>query len=63
MDFQAGHVKHNPETGEIALRTSFPESLLPNLAWLVSTLNLGARNARTADVADWADLFIPQEGS
>jgi hypothetical protein len=62
ITYQAGHIKHNPETGEVALRTIFPEDQgqqLANMAWLIGTKNIGARNASAADVADWDDLFTP----
>lgn len=61
-DYAEGHVKRNPETGEVALRTIFPENQGPQLAsmaWLVSTLNVGARSAKTEDVEGWDDLFPP----
>ena len=41
---ETGHVKHNPETGEVALRTIFPTDQGPQLAamaWLVATKNMG----------------------
>ena len=63
MTYQPGHVKRNPETQEIALRTTFDEAILPQLAWLVSTLTWGARNVHTADVEAWEDLFVPEAGS
>ena len=59
---ETGHVKHNPETGEVALRTIFPTDKGPQLAamaWLVATKNIGARNASDADVADWETLYEP----
>jgi hypothetical protein len=62
MSYETGHVKHNPETGEVALRTIFPTDQGPqlaNMAWLVATKNIGARNASDADVADWDDLYEP----
>lgn len=62
MSYETGHVKHNPDTGEVALRTIFPTDQGPQLAgmaWLVATKNIGARNASNADVADWDDLYEP----
>lgn len=61
MTYQPGHVKRNPETQEVALRTTFDEDIdsLAHLAWLVSTLTWGARNARTAEVEAWDDLLVP----
>ena len=57
-----GHIKRNPETGDVAIRTIFPEDSSPqlaNMAWLVATPNVGARHCKSADVEDWADLYIP----
>jgi hypothetical protein len=65
--FQAGHVKRNPLTGEVALRTHFPEDdpQLAVLAWSVIAERVGARSAQTSDVAEWDDLFVPdsEDGS
>lgn len=61
-NYQEGHVKHNPATKEVALRTIFPEDQGPQLAsmaWLVATVNTGARSAKTEDVDAWEDVFIP----
>ena len=61
-EYQTGHVKRNPETGETALRTIFPEDQGPqlaNMAWLVATKNMGARNSKTEDVEGWDDVFVP----
>ena len=64
--FLAGHIKRNPDGGEVAVRTIFPEDQGPQLAglaWLVASPNIGARNAATGEVAGWADLYTPEEGS
>jgi hypothetical protein len=60
-EFHQGHVKRNAATAEVAIRTSFDESVpqLASMAWLVATMNIGARNATTAEVADWDDLYEP----
>lgn len=63
MSYEKCHVKRNPETGEVALRTQFPEDRTPRLAgmaWLVSTPNIGSRHAHTNEVESWDDLFIPE---
>lgn len=64
MIYLAGHVKRNAETNEIAMRTTFSDDTsvpqMARLAWLVSTVSMGARNAYTAEVESWADLFIPE---
>jgi hypothetical protein len=61
-----GHVKRDPETGCVAIRTIFPEDQGPqlaNMAWLVATPNQGARHATTAEVEGWDDLYEPNAGS
>jgi len=57
--YATGALKRDPVTKAVAIRTQFPEDMLPELAWLVATTNIGARNARSSDVADWDDLDIP----
>lgn len=62
-----GHVKRNPTTNEVALRTGFSEETpqMAALAWCVATPAQGARTAATADVASWEDLYVapPPEGA
>ena len=55
-----GHIKRDPATKAVAVRTQFPEDMLPDLAWLVATVNLGARNAKTSEVHAWEDLYSPE---
>lgn len=57
--YEQGHVKRNAKTGEVAIRTTFAEDQFPNMAWLVSSTNLGARNADQSDVDGWDDLYTP----
>lgn len=61
--YQPGHLKHNPETLEVALRTSFPENdeRLARMAWAIVGPRFGAKHASTDQVADWVDLFTPPE--
>lgn len=61
MTYQHGHAKRNPSTGELAYRTTFDETnaQLAGYAWLVIG-DRGARNASTAEVADWDDLHTPE---
>ena len=57
---ETGTVKRNPETGDVALRTAFPEgqnSQLDAMAWLVATTTMGARHAASAEVESWDDLY------
>lgn len=55
----AGHVKHNVETGAVAVRTVFDSTQFPNMVWLIATTGNGAQNGREDDVLGWADLFTP----
>lgn len=60
--YETGHVKRNSETGDVALRTIFPEDQGPqlaNMAWLVATPNSGARHAGTPEIDSWTDLYTP----
>lgn len=60
--YLAGAIKHNAETDEVALRTIFPEDQGPqmaNMAWLIATKNVGARNAPSSEVETWTDLYTP----
>ena len=65
--YHPGHVKRNPATNEVALRTGFSEDTpqMAALAWCVATPAQGARTAATADVASWEDLYVapPPEGA
>jgi hypothetical protein len=60
-DYLPGHIKRNPDTGEVAIRTMFDESLteLEHLAWLGATIGAGPRHHRTSDVDHWDDLHFP----
>lgn len=58
--YQAGHVKRNPETGAVAIRTIFEDGVFPGVqGWLQATTNIGAHHRATADVEGWEDLHIP----
>ena len=60
-EYQTGHIKRDTETGNVAIRTIFPEgeAEMINMAWLVATKNIGARNAATSAVEAWPDLYVP----
>lgn len=58
-----GHIKRNPDSGEVAIRTIFDIPELAHMAWLIATANSGARYVGDDVVADWTDLFVPEEGS
>jgi len=59
MSYQTNHVKRNPTTGEVALRTQFAEASDPGRAWLVISPSTTSRFAPTSEVRNWVDLFIP----
>lgn len=61
MDYKPLHVKRNPESGAVAIRTVFEEvGALAEHAWLVATPNAGAISKTTADVDGWDDLYTPE---
>ena len=59
VDYAAGSLKHNKETGSVAVRTVFDGEQFPNMAWLVATVGMGAQNAGDRDVFDWEDIYEP----
>lgn len=69
MTYQEGHVRRNPATREVAVRTTFPDDvsnpMMARLAWLIGTTSMGARNAHTSEVEQpgWVDLFVPEPES
>lgn len=61
MSYQAGHVKRDPVTGTVAVRTVFPDDEnFAGMQWLTATTGRGAHNKATADVEGWDDLFVPE---
>lgn len=52
-----GHVKRNPSTGDVAVRTAFPEDDYPDMAWTVVTSRSGATTKPSSYVDGWDDLF------
>ena len=61
MSYSQGHVKRDPATGNVAIRTQFDDSIpeLAAMAWLVATALVGAKHATTAEVDGWDDLYTP----
>jgi hypothetical protein len=55
-NYLAGHVKHHPETHQVAIRTRHQN---PDMAWSVATSSSGARHCVDAAVQDWQDLYVP----
>lgn len=58
-DYPVGHVKHDPKTGSVAIRTVFSGDQFPNMTWLVATTGMGAQNAGDRDVIEWEDIYTP----
>lgn len=59
MTYSQGHVKRNPDTGEVAVRTQYPEGLssqMDAMAWCVASPTTGPRSASTDEVGVWTDL-------
>lgn len=63
--FATGHVKRNPETGAVAVKTHFPadDPVLGRRAWQMATVNTGGRAVTESEVLGWDDLYVPEEGS
>ena len=63
MSYDKGHIKRDPDTGAVAIRTMFPENQgqhLANMAWLIATPNMRARHSVTADIEACDDLHVPE---
>jgi hypothetical protein len=58
--YAAGHVKRNPATGEVALRTQFGSPELAEQHWVVSNLASSAKHMSTAAVEQWEDIYVPE---
>lgn len=66
MTYATGHVKRNPATNEVAVRTIFDPEDGPQFAaaaWLIASTGSGPRSAKTEDVESWDDVYTPTEGS
>lgn len=59
--YQEGHIKHNIDNGEVAIRTHFGETdeRIAQMAWIIASARFGVRHAPTSTVADWPDLYTP----
>lgn len=61
MTYFRGHVKRDPISGEVAVRTVFPLGNDPEsqkLEWLCAGWGTGPRNTNTQEVEEWADIFV-----
>jgi hypothetical protein len=62
--FATGHIKRNPATGAVAIRTRFPDDeAYGKRAWQIANVNVAPRSATTDEVAGWDDLFVPEAAS
>lgn len=60
-DYATGHVKRDPASGSVAVRTHFPDNAdFVSMTWLVSHVAHGPQNVATSAVEGWDDLFVPQ---
>ena len=63
-DCLEGHVKRDPITGAVAIRTNQPlsspaGSFAVTQAWLVATTFSGAHFVSGETVIDWDDIYLP----
>lgn len=60
-NYLMGHVKRDPETGEVAIRNYFDEAnpQLAKMAWRAAGPRGGSRHLTTAEVEGWDDLYTP----
>lgn len=63
MTYKAGHIKRDPVTGHVGIRTVLQanQPATQQYAWSVSAHDVGSRNLSDADVADWEDLYVPPD--
>lgn len=61
--YREGHIKHDPITNSVAIRTIFPEDqpAYADSAWIVTGTKKGASCAPTSVVESWNDLYSPSE--
>lgn len=65
MPYLQGHVKRNPDTGAVAVRSRFPDDRpeFERFQWSVASPVSGPKALGTSDVESWDDLFVPEAGS
>lgn len=65
MSYATGHIKRNPDTGAVAIRSRFPDDKpeFERFQWHVANPITGPKSCSTADVESWDDLFVPEAGS
>jgi hypothetical protein len=61
-EYREGHIKHQPETKSVAIRTMFPEiGDYASSAWLTVSSGQGGSFVPTSTVEAWIDLYEPPE--
>ena len=62
MDCIPGHIKHNPATFEVAVRTTFQATndKLAQMLWLKSSPSQGAKYVGDDYVEGWLDLWTAE---
>lgn len=61
--YKKGHIKRDPSSGDVAVRTIFPGGNTPAMAmmeWLVASPVTGPRHTWTQEVEGWDDVFAPE---
>lgn len=65
VEYYPGHVKREPQSGAIALRTTHPEPVagqeIPlggHPTWMVMSMFSGPMNMRTEMVEAWDDIYV-----
>lgn len=62
MVYAEGHVKRNPESGEVAVRTMFPVGENPQeqlMEWWCMSITNAPRSTWTIEVDGWENLYVP----
>lgn len=57
---EVGHVKRDPQTKAVAVRSIFHWELFPDMYWLVASVGSGGSYAAIDHCAAWDDLFTPE---
>lgn len=59
--YREGHVKRNPDTGEVAVRNAFDDdwSTMSGKTWIICGTFYGVRSGSSEEVSSWDDLYVP----
>lgn len=58
--YKVGHVKRDPETNSVAVRSIFHHDLFPAMYWLVASVGSGGNYVAADHCNDWDDLYTPE---